>query len=42
MCELDACGTGQRPLAGSYEHNNEISGYIKCGEFLDYRQCVAL
>jgi hypothetical protein len=23
-------------MAGSCEHGNELSGYIKCGEFLDW------
>jgi len=23
------------PVAGSCQHSNESSGYIKCGEFLD-------
>jgi hypothetical protein len=32
---LDASGRGLGPVAGSYEHGNELSGSIKGGEFLD-------
>jgi hypothetical protein len=31
---LDSYGSGERPVAGSYEHGNEPSGSIKGGEFL--------
>jgi hypothetical protein len=34
-CGLDACGLGQGPVAGSSERDNEPSGSIKGGEFLD-------
>jgi hypothetical protein len=33
-CGLDAAGSRQRPVACSYEHGDEPSGYIKGGEFL--------
>jgi hypothetical protein len=33
-CGLDESGSGMGPVAGSCEHGNEASGYIK-GEFLD-------
>jgi hypothetical protein len=30
-------------VAGTYECGNETSGYIKCGEFLDWlRTCLLL
>jgi hypothetical protein len=32
---VDASCSGQRPVAGSSEHDNEHSGSIKGGEFLD-------
>jgi len=32
---LDASGSGQGPVACFYEHSNELSGSIKCREFLD-------
>jgi hypothetical protein len=32
-CRLDSSGLGQRPMAGSCEHDNEPSGSIKGGEF---------
>jgi len=32
---LDSSGSGQVPLAGSFEHSNETSGSTKGGEFLD-------
>jgi hypothetical protein len=34
---LDLSGSGQRPVAGSSKHGNELLGSIKRGEFLDYR-----
>jgi hypothetical protein len=34
-CGLDSSGSGLEPEAGSYEHCNEPSGTIKCGEFID-------
>jgi hypothetical protein len=33
-CGLDSFGKGQGPVAGSCEHVNEPSGYVKCEEFL--------
>ena len=32
---LDLSGSGQKQVAGSCEHANELSGFIKFGEFLD-------
>jgi hypothetical protein len=32
---LDASGSGQGPVAGSFEHSNKSSGSIKDGDFLD-------
>ena len=32
---LDWTGTGQRQVADSCECGNELSGSVKCGEFLD-------
>jgi hypothetical protein len=32
---LDSFGSGQGPVAGSCEDDNEVSGSIICGEFLD-------
>jgi hypothetical protein len=34
-CGLDASDSGYRPVAGSYEHGNELTGSIKGGELLD-------
>jgi len=34
-CGLDSPGSRQEPVAGSYDHDNEHSGTIKGGEFLD-------
>jgi hypothetical protein len=34
-CGLDASGSGSGPLAGSCEHGNEASSFIKGEEFLD-------
>jgi hypothetical protein len=31
--ELDSSYSGQGAMAGSFEHGNEISASIKCGEF---------
>jgi hypothetical protein len=33
--ELNLSGPGQGHVAGACECGNEISGFIKCGEFLD-------
>jgi hypothetical protein len=33
-CGRDASGSGHVGMAGCCEHNNEISGSIKGGEFL--------
>jgi hypothetical protein len=35
-CWLDLYGSGYGPVAGSCEHNNDLSGSIKGGEFLDW------
>jgi hypothetical protein len=35
-CRLNSSGSGQRPVADSYEHGNELSGSIKLGKFRDY------
>jgi hypothetical protein len=32
---VGSCGTGQSPVAGSCEAGNEVSSFIKDGEFLD-------
>jgi hypothetical protein len=32
---LDRAGSGQGKLAGTFECGNELSGALKCGEFLD-------
>jgi hypothetical protein len=34
-CGLDSSGSGQGPVVGSWEHDNEPSGSIKGGEFFD-------
>jgi hypothetical protein len=34
-CELDASGSGQGPVAGYCEQDNEPSGSIKGGEFFE-------
>jgi hypothetical protein len=34
-CGLDPLGSGQGLVAGSCEHDNETSGSIQGGEFLD-------
>jgi hypothetical protein len=34
-CVLDLTGSGYGPMAGSFEYDNEPSGPIKGGEFLD-------
>jgi hypothetical protein len=31
---LDRAGSGKGQVAGTYECGNELSGPIKCGEFL--------
>jgi hypothetical protein len=33
---LDSSGSGQGPVAGYCEHDNEPSGSIKCGEFFNW------
>jgi hypothetical protein len=35
-CELDAPGSGYRPVVSPYEHGNEYLGSIKGVKFLDY------
>jgi len=32
---LDISGTGQGHVAGTFEHGNKPSDFIKCGKFLD-------
>jgi hypothetical protein len=32
---LDRVGSGEGQVAGTCEYSNELSGSIKCGEFLD-------
>ena len=32
---LDGVGSGLGEVAGTCEYGNELSGSIKCGEFLD-------
>jgi hypothetical protein len=34
-CGLESAGPGEGPIAGSCEHDNELSGSIKGREFLD-------
>jgi hypothetical protein len=34
-CGLDRSGSGQGEVVRTYECGNELSGSIKCGEFLD-------
>jgi hypothetical protein len=34
-CGLDSSGSGQGPMAGCCEHDNEPLGSVKGGEFLD-------
>jgi hypothetical protein len=33
--DLQEVGSGQGKVAGTCEYGNELSGFIKCGEFLD-------
>ena len=35
---LDGVGSGQGRVTGACEYGNELSGSIKCGEFLDQLQ----
>jgi len=35
-CGLDRAGSGYGHVAGTCECGNELSGSIKCGEFLDW------
>jgi hypothetical protein len=32
---LDLSGSGWRPVEGSCEHGNELSGFVKCCEILE-------
>jgi hypothetical protein len=32
---LDRSGTGYGQVAGTCEYGNELSGSVKCGDFLD-------
>jgi hypothetical protein len=34
-CELGSSGSGQGPMTGPCEYDNELLGSIKGGEFLD-------
>jgi hypothetical protein len=34
-CGLDATGSGEGPVVGSYEHSNELLSPTKSREFLD-------
>jgi hypothetical protein len=34
-CGVNVSSSGQGPVAGSCEHSNEPSGYMKGGKFLD-------
>jgi hypothetical protein len=38
LCGLDGVGSGYGQVAGTCDCGNELSGSIKCGEFLDYLQ----
>ena len=35
-CGLDLSDLGYKDIEGCYEYGNEISGYIKCFEFINY------
>jgi hypothetical protein len=35
-CGLDSSASGQGPVVDSYEHDNELSSFLKGREFLDY------
>jgi hypothetical protein len=35
-CEMDSTGSGQEPVAGSSEHDDEPSGTIQGSGFLDW------
>ena len=32
---LDRAGSGYEQVEGTCDRGNELSGYVKCGEFLD-------
>jgi hypothetical protein len=34
-CGLDSSGSGEEPVAGCFEHDNEISGCIKYWEIFE-------
>jgi hypothetical protein len=34
-CGLDSFGSCKGPMVGSYDHNNELLGSIKCWEVLE-------
>jgi hypothetical protein len=36
VCGLDSTDTGYGPVAGCWEHDDEDSGSVECGEFSDY------
>jgi hypothetical protein len=35
MCEQDASGSGYGPIAGSCEHDNELTGSTTCCKILE-------
>ena len=37
---LDSVARDMPLVAGSLEHDNEPSSFIKCGEFLELRKCL--
>ena len=39
---MDSSDPGQGQVSGSCEHGNEPSGFIKCGEFSDNGEPIAL
>jgi hypothetical protein len=41
-CRLDSSGLGLEQVVGSYEHSNELSGSIKCGQFVNSGATVSL
>jgi hypothetical protein len=36
MSRLDLCGLGEGQVAGCYADGNEPSGFMQCGEILDW------
>ena len=39
MWRLDGVGSGEGQMAATCEYGDDLSGSIKCGEFLDYVHC---